>query len=85
MKTSVDRFGRVLVPKKLRTHAGLKPGTALEAVEAEDGVLLRPVRRKPDLIRKDGVLVYTGEVAGDLKNFVHEMREERLGKAASFV
>jgi AbrB family looped-hinge helix DNA binding protein len=42
MRTTIDRLGRVVVPKPLRDRLGLRGGEALE-VEERDGVLeLRP-------------------------------------------
>ncbi len=42
MKASIDRLGRVVVPKVLRDRLGLQGGEALE-VEERDGVIeLRP-------------------------------------------
>ena len=30
MQTTVDKFGRIIIPKKVRDHFGLKPGTPVE-------------------------------------------------------
>lgn len=80
MKTFVDRFGRVLVPKKLRARLGFEPGAELEAVEAGDSLLLRPLAQKALLKMERGVLIFTGELSGDVKDVVRSLREERLRK-----
>jgi AbrB family looped-hinge helix DNA binding protein len=44
MKTSLDKAGRILLPKRLRAELGLKPGDDLEIKKSSDGIMLRPVR-----------------------------------------
>ncbi|EYB67857.1 hypothetical protein DEIPH_ctg032orf0110 [Deinococcus phoenicis] len=73
----LDRFGRVLLPKKLRDALGLQPGEQLE-VEVEAGVLhLRPLTRPVQTIEHHGRLVLDGPglISGDP---VEDMREQRL-------
>jgi AbrB family looped-hinge helix DNA binding protein len=78
MKTTLDRFGRVLIPKKLREGLGLEQGDALE-LQLEDGKLtLLPRRSPPMLCRKGRVLVVASEATGDLSQVLNHLREERL-------
>lgn len=42
MFTKVSEKGQVVVPKALRDRKGWSAGTDLEAIDVEDGVLLRP-------------------------------------------
>jgi AbrB family looped-hinge helix DNA binding protein len=77
-ETSIDEFGRVVIPKRVRSNLGLEPGTVLEVDELEDGILLKASRRKPPLRVDGGVLVFTGKAAGDLEGAVRRHREERL-------
>ncbi|GEM88024.1 AbrB/MazE/SpoVT family DNA-binding domain-containing protein [Meiothermus granaticius] len=78
MQTTLDRFGRVLIPKKLRERLGLRPEDALE-VSVEDGKLtLQPLRTPPPLRRKGQVLVVESEAASDLNQALAHLREERL-------
>lgn len=43
MRTTIDKAGRLVVPKRLREELGLSAGTTL-AIDAADGALvLRPV------------------------------------------
>ena len=80
MTTAIDRFGRVVVPKSLRRSLGLEAGAELEILESEEGLVLRPIHRRPHLRMKDGVLVFTGDV-GDDRETLRRLREERLRKA----
>lgn len=78
METILDKFGRVLIPKKLRERLGLEPYDALE-LQLEDGKLtLLPRRTPPPLRRKGRVLVVESEATGDLSQTLTHLREERL-------
>lgn len=78
METTLDRFGRVLIPKKLRERLGLEPNDALE-LQFEDGKLtLLPRRTPPPLRRKGLVMVVESQATGDLGQTLTRLREERL-------
>ena len=79
MRTAIDRFGRVVVPKSVRRSLGLETGAELEILETGDGIVLRPIHGRPDLRMKDGILVFTGEV-GDDRETLRRVRDERLRK-----
>lgn len=42
MAIIIDRYGRVLIPKKVRERLGLKPNMALELMVKGDEIVLRP-------------------------------------------
>lgn len=54
MKTTLDRFGRVLIPMEVRDHLGLNPGAVLEIVELEETILLKPKNDKVHVVVKAG-------------------------------
>jgi AbrB family looped-hinge helix DNA binding protein len=86
MELSIDKFGRVVIPKKLREHLGVGAGLKVEVKEAPDGILLRPVRRESGLMMKDGVLIHRGsgkESHIDWDKLVEEDREERIRHIAN--
>jgi AbrB family looped-hinge helix DNA binding protein len=81
MELSIDKFGRVVIPKKLREHLGVGLGRKVEAKETPEGILLKPVRHGSGLMRKDGFLILRG--GGDDSHInwdtlVEEEREERI-------
>ncbi len=41
IKRCVDELGRIVLPKDMRNHYGIKMGDALEIVATEDGILLK--------------------------------------------
>ena len=79
-KTTLDRFGRVLIPKKVRTELGISPGDPLEIEARDGGIFIKPIHDEPHLVYKDGVLVFTGSATGDIAGAVGEHREHRLEK-----
>ena len=80
--TRVDEFGRVVIPKGIRTRLGLKRGSVLEIDESEEGIVLRPERTEPPVTVSEGVLVFTGAAAGDLDRALQRHRDERLHSVA---
>ena len=81
MELSIDKFGRVVIPKKLREHLGVGLSLKVEVSETSDGILLKPVRRQSGLMMKDGVLILRG--GGDNSHInwealVDDEREERI-------
>ena len=77
-ETTLDRFGRVVIPKQTRDRFGLEPGTALMVDEREDGILLKPAQAEPPLRVKGAVLVFAGAVAGEPVETLRRLREERI-------
>lgn len=80
MKLTLDKLGRVVLPKPLRTRYGLRPGTELDVVEEEQEFVLRPARSSPTLVKDRGIWVHQGVPAGelDMAQAVRDDREERL-------
>jgi AbrB family looped-hinge helix DNA binding protein len=76
--TTVDRFGRVVIPKKTRDHFGLEPGTPVTISEQEDGILVKPDTLEAPVRLKGRVLVFSGELTGEVSQAVRRHREERI-------
>lgn len=66
METTLDRFGRVVIRKKIRDRLSLKPGGTLNVDAVGDYIVLRPLGQAPALQTKQGLLVFTGKATGDL-------------------
>lgn len=82
MKTKIDNFGRVLIPRKIRKASGLNPGDTLEIEQSENQILITGKPSKSGLVKKDGLLVYKSGISGEFKDYVKTIRDERI-KAAS--
>ena len=78
METILDRFGRIVIPKKIREDFNLKAGTQIQIEENEKSIILTPVHGEPSLRIKDGVLVFSGVPLEDLGESLTKHRGERL-------
>lgn len=57
MSTTIDSGGRVVIPKAIRDHLGLKSGTSVE-VTAQDGhIEIAPADASIRLVKVSGALV----------------------------
>lgn len=85
METTLDEFGKILIPEQIRQDLGIRPGTVLRIEELDSGILLRPEvseTEDPYLIRKGGVLVFTGQAEDNLEAAVQRDRDERDTRVA---
>jgi AbrB family looped-hinge helix DNA binding protein len=82
MILTIDKAGRVILPKPLRDRLGLRGGSALEMEETAEGVLLKPAGHKPSLVRQGRFLVHTGQLPRgcDLTAAINDDRGERARK-----
>ena len=78
METTIDRFGRIVLPKKLRDNFNLAPGSQIHIEESGQEIILKPIHGEPSLRLKEGVLVFSGDPLGDLNNALAKHREVRL-------
>jgi AbrB family looped-hinge helix DNA binding protein len=59
---TIDKAGRVVLPKPVRDEMQLRAGDSLEMESSEDGIVLRPKRGGTGLHKKQGIWVFsTGE------------------------
>ena len=77
METKLDKFGRIVIPKKVRDDLGLAPGDRLEIEKTQGGVLLKPADQDSRLVYKNGVLVFRGTIEGDIVEQIRALREGR--------
>lgn len=80
MTVTIDKAGRIIVPKDLRLRLGLRANTELEIVDHPGGLLLRLLESRPSLVKMNGLLVHQGrlEDGADLDRIVDSVREERI-------
>ena len=79
MKTTIDKAGRLVVPKPMRERYNLRAGTEVEIEAEADGIRLRPVQQEQSLVTKDGILVHHGPsvVELDIADYINRDRERR--------
>lgn len=81
----IDKAGRLVLPKSVRTMLGITTDTPLELVQSADGVLLRRVPDRPALRQVEGLWVHQGagttHAAADWAAAVDGVRNERADNA----
>ena len=80
---SLDKAGRVVLPKDLRDKLRLEAGDELLVEETGEQIVLRPVRAQATLKKERGVWVYqSGQSAKprteSLQERIDAVREERI-------
>jgi AbrB family looped-hinge helix DNA binding protein len=63
VKVSLDRAGRVVLPKLLRDKMRLEPGDQLSIESEGERITLRPIRPEVPLKKEYGIWVYQGELS----------------------
>jgi AbrB family looped-hinge helix DNA binding protein len=84
---TIDKAGRVVLPKPVRDALLISPGDSLELESSEDRIILRPARGKARIYKKQGVWVLHGDAplsASVVDDTIRKVRREReraiLGK-----
>ncbi len=83
MRTTIDKAGRIVVPKKLRDRLGLEPGMAIDIDEDGVGLRVEPVVEcTARLVEKDGFLVIESDggpkmTSEDVRQLVEDLRDRR--------
>ena len=78
-KLTLDRAGRVLIPKSVRKELHLSPGDIMQLESRGDEVTLRPLRPHALLQKEQGVWVYQGDAThASVPDLIDREREKRL-------
>jgi AbrB family looped-hinge helix DNA binding protein len=79
-RLTIDRGGRIVIPKMVREELNLEPGDSLEMQSAGEQITLRPVRGTAPLAKERGVWVFhSGQplAASSTEKMLRQIREER--------
>jgi AbrB family looped-hinge helix DNA binding protein len=75
----IDELGRVVIPKELRDANGWKPGTPMEMLVSENGLVIREY--KPDFEKYEII-----QQLNDVLNFTdNESVKKIVGQAIEFI
>ena len=80
VQTTLDKAGRIVLPKPLRDELNLSAGDALDVSVSREQITLRPVRTTSPLQKERGVwVIRTGEKlpAATADETIRQVREER--------
>jgi len=78
IKTTIDRFGREVIPKKVRDDLGLAPKVELEIEEESNGIVLHPILEDSFIVNKKGVLVVRAKATEPIEHFLDKDRRNRI-------
>jgi AbrB family looped-hinge helix DNA binding protein len=83
MNLKIDKAGRLVLPKSVRSQLGITAETELELVQRADGVLLRRVAERPSMQEVDGLWVHQGTspAHADWAGVIDGVRDERADSA----
>jgi AbrB family looped-hinge helix DNA binding protein len=84
MTTTIDRAGRLVIPKQMREALNLFPGEVIEIEESDGGLLLRAAHHGFRLVEKSGFLVHQGSGKSEIAiaDFINRQREGRAAGVA---
>lgn len=75
---SLDKFGRLLIPKEIQEQLGLTSATEF-ALEVQDGkLILKPLPQESKVYHSGTTLVVESEPTGNLETAINDLREERI-------
>ncbi len=91
MNVTIDKFGRIILPKSLRVLLGLTPGKQVNIEVTDEGFIAKPVVTiKPILVEESGFLFVkyvddNGDEADidvdiDFDKILQDVRNERIDK-----
>lgn len=87
MRTTIDRAGRLVIPKRVREEAGLRPGVPLDVRWREGRIEIEPSPMPVRLVRKGKLLVAVPETgvgaltADTVERTRAALRRERRARA----
>ena len=78
IKTKIDKFGRIVIPKNIRNELGLRINSEVYLESVENGLMLHPEDSFPFVTDKEGVIVVCSEPTSDFTGFLKKEREDRI-------
>ena len=79
-KVTIDKAGRLVLPKPLRDELRLAPGDILDLMRDGDKIIISPARPQSTLQKEHGVWVYrSGQpTEASLPEIINQDREDRI-------
>jgi AbrB family looped-hinge helix DNA binding protein len=77
---TIDKAGRLVLPKPMRDALRLKPGATLEIQQNGDSITLRPPHPRAELVKKNGmwVLKCREPLNVSAMDLIAQSREDRI-------
>jgi AbrB family looped-hinge helix DNA binding protein len=78
MITTLDKFGRIIIPKRLRKTLGIDNNTILNISDDGKRIIIEKAKEEIPIIEKDGILVYTGKLEDKNFELIKSDRKKRI-------
>lgn len=80
IKTKIDDFGRMVIPKKIRDKPGIIKGSEIQIDTMDEGIIIRKKEEKLLIEDKEGILAVWSETTGPVDSSIQKDREDRMKK-----
>jgi len=80
MVTTLDKFGRVIIPKRFRERLGINFKTTLNISEDGKRIVIELVQEKEPVVDRNGILVFTGNLEDKKSDLIKSDRNKRMNK-----
>jgi len=80
MVTTLDKFGRVIIPKKLRAHLGINNKSTLNISADGERIVIELIQDKEPVVDRNGILVFTGKLEDKKGDLLKSDRNRRMKK-----
>ena len=79
-KVTLDKAGRLVLPKPIRDALRIGPGDTLEIECDDDRLVISPVRLRPGLQREQGIWVYRSgsPTTASIPGLIDRQRKQRM-------
>jgi len=80
MVTTLDKFGRVIIPKRFREQLGINSKSTLNISEDGKRIVIELVQEKKPVVDRNGILVFTGNLENKKSDLIKSDRNRRMHK-----
>ena len=80
MVTTLDKFGRVIIPKRFREQLGINSKSTLNISEDGKRIVIELVQEKKPVVDRNGILVFTGNLENKKSDLIKSERNRRMHK-----
>ena len=80
MVTTLDKFGRVIIPKRFREQLGINSKSTLNISEDGKRIVIELVQEKKPVVDRNGILVFTGNLEDKKGDLIKSDRNRRMHK-----
>ncbi|NEP08195.1 MAG: AbrB/MazE/SpoVT family DNA-binding domain-containing protein [Okeania sp. SIO2G4] len=81
---TVDQFGRIEIPEKIRQQLGINNQTKLSLKVENDQLILQPLEPELETYYEDGILVFKAEPISNPETIIDALRTERINELTSW-